>query len=47
MAKEKKKKNKVARIVVLLTVLAVICAGVFILLHTKPASSGDEIDERL
>jgi len=47
MAKEKKKKNKVARIIVLLTVLAVICAGVFILLHTKPASSGDEIDERL
>ncbi|MBQ6148169.1 MAG: LCP family protein [Oscillospiraceae bacterium] len=47
MAKEKKKKNKVARIIVLLTVLGVICAGVFILLHTKPASSGDEIDERL
>ncbi len=47
MAKEKTKKNTVVRLLVVLAVFALIGVGVFTLLHTKPASSGDEIDERL
>ena len=47
MAAEKKKKNTVVRILVVLAVFALIGAGVYVFLHTKPASSGDEIDERI
>lgn len=47
MAKEKTKKNTFIRLCVVLAVFALIGAGVYVLLHTKPASSGDEIDERL
>lgn len=47
MAKEKKKKNTFIRLFVVLLVFALIGAGVYVFLHTKPASSGDEIDERI
>ncbi len=47
MAKEKKKKNLAVRLIIFLLIIALIGTGAYMLLHTKPASSGDELDERL
>ncbi|MBR0343524.1 MAG: LCP family protein [Oscillospiraceae bacterium] len=47
MAKEKTKKNTFIRLLVVLAVFALIGIGVKVLLQTKPASSGEEIDERI
>ena len=46
MAKEKTKKNTFIRLLVVLAVFALIGIGVKVLLQTKPASSGEEIEER-
>ena len=47
MAKEKKKKNLWIRLIVFLLIVGMIATGAPFLLKTKPASSGEELDEDL